>query len=112
SFVFILLLFNLTVDYRYLHSFPTRRSSDLIVAFDLVLIEERTVVHLDQAFQSDNEVGINGRGAQAPGANRQARGGFCCRGARKKDRKSTRLNSSHDQMSYAVFCLKKKKKKN
>src|SRR2546428_8349891 len=25
-----------------------------------------------------------------------------------KDRKSTRLNSSHDQISYAVFCLKKK----
>src|SRR2546421_9532021 len=27
----------------------------------------------------------------------------------KTDRKSTRLNSSHDQISYAVFCLKKKK---
>src|SRR3989440_1714966 len=27
-----------------------------------------------------------------------------------EDRKSTRLNSSHDQISYAVFCLKKKKK--
>src|SRR2546427_2307236 len=29
---------------------------------------------------------------------------------RAKDRKSTRLNSSHSQISYAVFCLKKKKK--
>src|SRR2546430_11751856 len=28
------------------------------------------------------------------------------------DRKSTRLNSSHSQISYAVFCLKKKKKHN
>src|SRR2546421_1207642 len=28
----------------------------------------------------------------------------------QQDRKSTRLNSSHDQISYAVFCLKKKKK--
>src|SRR2546430_13368595 len=28
---------------------------------------------------------------------------------RQKDRKSTRLNSSHSQISYAVFCLKKKK---
>src|SRR2546430_6039658 len=28
---------------------------------------------------------------------------------RAKDRKSTRLNSSHSQISYAVFCLKKKK---
>src|SRR5438552_17742601 len=30
----------------------------------------------------------------------------------KTDRKSTRLNSSHQIISYAVFCLKKKKKKN
>src|SRR5688572_10305243 len=30
----------------------------------------------------------------------------------ERDRKSTRLNSSHSQISYAVFCLKKKKKKN
>src|SRR5205085_6428860 len=29
----------------------------------------------------------------------------------EEDRKSTRLNSSHSQISYAVFCLKKKKKK-
>src|SRR5438445_3827952 len=32
--------------------------------------------------------------------------------ARAKDRKSTRLNSSHANISYAVFCLKKKKSKN
>src|SRR2546430_7312517 len=31
-------------------------------------------------------------------------------GVRGLDRKSTRLNSSHSQISYAVFCLKKKKK--
>src|SRR5688572_32380336 len=30
--------------------------------------------------------------------------------SRPRDRKSTRLNSSHSQISYAVFCLKKKKK--
>src|SRR5690349_23889206 len=30
---------------------------------------------------------------------------------RARDRKSTRLNSSHVEISYAVFCLKKKKKK-
>src|SRR5688572_31492998 len=33
------------------------------------------------------------------------------RDADREDRKSTRLNSSHSQISYAVFCLKKKKKK-
>src|SRR5947208_13156281 len=31
---------------------------------------------------------------------------------KNKDRKSTRLNSSHQIISYAVFCLKKKKRKN
>src|SRR3712207_7905661 len=31
------------------------------------------------------------------------------RGRRSQDRKSTRLNSSHANISYAVFCLKKKK---
>src|SRR2546430_8431108 len=34
------------------------------------------------------------------------------RGGDRRDRKSTRLNSSHSQISYAVFCLKKKKKDN
>src|SRR2546428_4897177 len=33
-----------------------------------------------------------------------------CTRPEEGDRKSTRLNSSHDQISYAVFCLKKKKK--
>src|SRR5690349_24609625 len=34
-----------------------------------------------------------------------------CRTSARRDRKSTRLNSSHVEISYAVFCLKKKKKK-
>src|SRR3982751_6978102 len=38
-----------------------------------------------------------------------ARGGPDRTGPPRADRKSTRLNSSHDQISYAVFCLKKKK---
>src|SRR5438874_5012829 len=36
---------------------------------------------------------------------------FRIEGLRRGDRKSTRLNSSHVEISYAVFCLKKKKKK-
>src|SRR3712207_7398056 len=36
--------------------------------------------------------------------------GPCEEGAGGSDRKSTRLNSSHANISYAVFCLKKKKK--
>src|SRR2546427_4921710 len=44
---------------------------------------------------------------------RALRGRGRCRRARlARDRKSTRLNSSHSQISYAVFCLKKKKKEN
>src|SRR3712207_7080993 len=41
----------------------------------------------------------------APGARRRPR-----RGVQAVDRKSTRLNSSHANISYAVFCLKKKKR--
>src|SRR2546428_8532751 len=41
------------------------------------------------------------RGAAAPPASQPV-------GGSASDRKSTRLNSSHDQISYAVFCLKKK----
>src|SRR3989449_7893291 len=37
-------------------------------------------------------------------------GGKAAVGASRADRKSTRLNSSHGYISYAVFCLKKKKK--
>src|SRR5690606_15365680 len=37
--------------------------------------------------------------------------GFWRRDGARRDRKSTRLNSSHVKISYAVFCLKKKKEK-
>src|SRR2546426_5397660 len=60
----------------------------------------------------------------APAAGRRARIGWYSRlrtpgprtgrrsGSGRRDRKSTRLNSSHLVISYAVFCLKKKKKNN
>src|SRR2546430_6865953 len=47
--------------------------------------------------------------APTPGRFRRDRGGHT---VGRQDRKSTRLNSSHSQISYAVFCLKKKKKNN
>src|SRR5256712_3818571 len=52
------------------------------------------------------------RGAPSQGAVRfhvPAVGADSALGRGTTDRKSTRLNSSHDQISYAVFCLKKKK---
>src|SRR2546430_12428400 len=48
--------------------------------------------------------GPSGRGS--PGREVRRHGGA---GGARQDRKSTRLNSSHSQISYAVFCLKKKK---
>src|SRR5689334_23828699 len=47
-----------------------------------------------------------------PRAERRGHVGELCAGVVEQlDRKSTRLNSSHSSISYAVFCLKKKKKK-
>src|SRR5438552_9559814 len=88
----------------FLHSFPTRRSSDL-AGRDVVLRRQgqeahqvplgerqRRSDHRDRLLEQD-QIGVGAR-----------RGGL-------GDRKSTRLNSSHQIISYAVFCLKKKNKK-
>src|SRR5256886_13315573 len=49
-----------------------------------------------------NKIGTTSRGIGPAYEDKMARRGL-------RDRKSTRLNSSHSQISYAVFCLKKKK---
>src|SRR5947209_17185323 len=51
-------------------------------------------------------------GRDGAGAARSIGKGHLAQGVRRarRDRKSTRLNSSHANISYAVFCLKKKKK--
>src|SRR5947209_10113326 len=77
---------------RDLHSFPTRRSSDLAKArFRLgeIALANHNLDHAREQFEhalrdSDKL------------------------DERERDRKSTRLNSSHANISYAVFCLKKK----
>src|SRR5690606_41604146 len=84
--------FDSTGDPRDLHSFPTRRSSDL---------GRRA-----------------GQSAPLPSPDPAGPAGGCLlsgQGSRNShveplpgDRKSTRLNSSHVKISYAVFCLKKK----
>src|SRR5690349_22786856 len=85
--MFLFFFFRWSGDHRDLHSFPTRRSSDL-------------------------RLGQRGAVVDAPQHRPQA---FVCEAVveeaveRAKDRKSTRLNSSHVEISYAVFCLKKKK---
>src|SRR5207249_5190210 len=74
-------------DHRDLHSFPTRRSSDLAGA--------------KGAGGAQGAHGAKGAG----GASRRCQLSTL---ATMRDRKSTRLNSSHVSISYAVFCLKKK----
>src|SRR2546427_4446551 len=69
--------------YTTLFRSPGTSPDALLQAMDRVAIDEAWVSHLPSLFW------------RAPGDG--------------KDRKSTRLNSSHSQISYAVFCLKKKK---
>src|SRR5206468_7807756 len=97
---------------RSLHSFPTRRSSDLgdvdaagrdvggdhdLVLAGLESLERLHALRLRAVGVEDGDRMIGS--FQFPGD----LVGAMLR-ARKQDRKSTRLNSSHDQISYAVFC--------
>src|SRR5690606_40479737 len=94
---------------RDLPSFPTRRSSDLTVELlHAPLCAMVAGLWMLQAGKScrwspDGVQGIDGRGRSRVIGSKRV---FADRGL---DRKSTRLNSSHVKISYAVFCLKKKK---
>src|SRR5690606_40703558 len=108
--LFTLVLFSSTSrDHLHLHSFPTRRSSDL----------RRQSIRTPS--RSEHRRPARGRGRpRRPGRVRpHSRIAFGTREGPDerdaveaagvgRDRKSTRLNSSHVKISYAVFCLKKK----
>src|SRR5690606_41430029 len=105
SLDFLIFLFYGYVAPRDLHSFPTRRSSDLSGEPAL------------RAGGGSPALRDGGRGARLRGRGlRRCAGGVWAAGcapagrrrSRPPDRKSTRLNSSHVKISYAVFCLKKK----
>src|SRR5690606_40000013 len=104
-------LFSCSGHPRHLRSFPTRRSSDL----------ERGNLTVAQSWFRDSEQGIltaDGTAARIViDRSTFSRLGTCegsggCAHSiytgEYGDRKSTRLNSSHVKISYAVFCLKKK----
>src|SRR5438874_4334952 len=99
----LLFLFYSAGDHSDPHSFPTRRSSDLRASEGTSRPEKRRL---------PDEV-PNSRSGSAP---RRAWStttpgiGNLIWEPSLLDRKSTRLNSSHVEISYAVFCLKKKKK--
>src|SRR5690606_40121903 len=65
----------------------------------------------NRSLKSDS-AGAAGTGDDARGGGRRSPSSGSLGRARGRDRKSTRLNSSHVKISYAVFCLKKKRKKN
>src|SRR5947207_11301667 len=100
------------MTHRDLHSFPTRRSSDL----KRYVIDGQWALKKCRAGKSDQAQSIGlGQLHEIKGSQlgtRQAVGGnvFRQHALGSIDRKSTRLNSSHTVISYAVFCLKKKKK--
>src|SRR5207249_9059726 len=105
-------LFPCYAPLRDLHSFPTRRSSDLESAEALAAVDEIAAVDgVDLLFIGTNDLcsslGIPGQLDHELVRDAYVRGIEACR--RYGDRKSTRLNSSHVSISYAVFCLKKKK---
>src|SRR5256884_2086672 len=62
------------------------------------------------AFRRGREIGLAGTVQKRTGIRaRVCEAGRFAAGRTRSDRKSTRLNSSHGYISYAVFCLKKKK---
>src|SRR5205085_11210153 len=96
--------FHCHCTHRDLHSFPTRRSSDLYGRQEADA-PEVDAEHGDAA--AEEAVERAQHRSVAPERDREV--GVVV--DNPEDRKSTRLNSSHSQISYAVFCLKKKKKK-
>src|SRR5207249_12284510 len=80
---YLFFISNIFGDHLLLHSFPTRRSSDLSRAAS----PSRRCRRIPSRSSSSQRRSVGQR----------------------RDRKSTRLNSSHVSISYAVFCLKKKK---
>src|SRR5690606_40789121 len=95
--------------HRDLHSFPTRRSSDLGGRRAARGARGAPCRGRARGRGRSRPEGrpppLRRRGRSLPRRRAQVR-------TAAQDRKSTRLNSSHVKISYAVFCLKKKKKNN
>src|SRR5207244_11191690 len=93
----------------HLHSFPTRRSSDLFLTRTLSRTPSQPATTIPTQAEIKCCLPVATVSPQTempisePGSSRTV-------SAQTPDRKSTRLNSSHQIISYAVFCLKKKNK--
>src|SRR5690606_41466223 len=93
--------------HRHLHSFPTRRSSDLSEICRTTSTSSADPLCASAVSTSPAVSSAPGAYSIWPKTSPASRAGTSW-----KDRKSTRLNSSHVKISYAVFCLKKKKNTN
>src|SRR5207253_9475724 len=103
-------LFTSYGPHRYLHSFPTRRSSDLVEpAFETGRRNLQRIREMDEIFHVEHSAEMI---AHIRAIFVRNTAGLINEHAHcRVDRKSTRLNSSHVAISYAVFCLKKKTNK-
>src|SRR5690606_41836145 len=92
------------------HSFPTRRSSDLLAfVFRLAAPVQPSSPGNLPSIRNPHEVHLRLLRLQSRRQTRLRRTRHRAGQAHRQDRKSTRLNSSHVKISYAVFCLKKKR---
>src|SRR5687768_17746338 len=98
-----LLFFKCNRDHLDLHSFPTRRSSDLYES--LVSREEMARVESTENYY---RIPADTRDLNYAMYFTEGEQQISSLDDYTSDRKSTRLNSSHGYISYAVFCLKKK----
>src|SRR5690606_42147285 len=87
---------------RALHSFPTRRSSDLLSILPELISGGVKHFRLEALYENPGEI------KEKIALYQMALQGKPQEELEIRDRKSTRLNSSHVKISYAVFCLKKK----
>src|SRR5207244_12214659 len=95
---------------RRLHSFPTRRSSDLEAGRGARAGRRAPALGGGRRPPQRAATAAGGDGGGGHRAAARARRWVQQHRRARADRKSTRLNSSHQIISYAVFCLKKKKK--
>src|SRR5688572_32070749 len=99
------------MPYRSVHASPTRRSSDLPFSpVEMQMLEYAVANFWDSIGISQvSAAARREKGIESGVAMMTLNDTKAGRQLVKADRKSTRLNSSHSQTSYAVFCLKKKK---
>src|SRR5690606_42070767 len=109
---FLLFFLYCYADHLDLLSFPTRRSSDLV---DLVLLGHHRAVVVGGGqrvnyIRNSVKATVDAYSGEVKLYQWDTEDPVLKTWMKALDRKSTRLNSSHVKISYAVFCLKKKKR--